>query len=670
MIYACLARAKAAVTLISLCLLFAGCAEPGPSNVKEIWHEQMRITAVEPITVVPGTVLVGRGEGFVGELLGTTRLTFSGEFTPASGAPTQISSSFLARVVSQERLEVDLEPSLYQQVCAGQHGEFVGTIALEVASVATGRIYRTGTVPAGLKCRSEIQPKLIGLDGGEAWLNSTISVTADDLLLDTNEGRSVMAVSGCFRPRGVGEPCSANGVPIAETRLPIAVPEGSRAWRQDGSFILSTALVGLSPGTIEAEVRIINEHSYGGEVESDPMAWEMKINPSILDGVDPEGSSFGGYVDFFGRGLVGGEPDELTEIHLTGELEPDTGDAPRPLDVILIPTFDSGQRVRYILSEDDALGQIADLRRESGLVTGTFTPTLVKGQETIEGDPVTGAFRINLIKQVVYVNFMQGYVDALDMFGMRAADGHIRQRILEKARWIYRGVNVEFRDTPPSDYELYAQVDITGQDPNGLGLMGYDNTPGKDVGNDRLYDRIGGVNAQTQQDGYAGYGGVFVESFFAFSLQPPVDIDEHPAADPLFDAIFDPVRPDTGQPVRPEELGQLPAAGSGVCPAAPDDRPAQIACAIYVLGNILGGTMAHELGHSLGLADPGGDNFHNTGEEPNRLMDAGGKRPFDERAQLRDGGPEVFCTESFEYLQEILPTPDQQDPVPYRPTCF
>ena len=49
-------------------------------------------------------------------------------------------------------------------------------------------------------------------------------------------------------------------------------------------------------------------------------------------------------------------------------------------------------------------------------------------------------------------------------------------------------------------------------DPNGLGLFGYDNTPGKDDGNTRLYDKLGGLNAQTQQDGYPGYGGVFLES--------------------------------------------------------------------------------------------------------------------------------------------------------------
>ena len=85
------------------------------------------------------------------------------------------------------------------------------------------------------------------------------------------------------------------------------------------------------------------------------------------------------------------------------------------------------------------------------------------------------------------------------------------------ATFVYAGINVEFRTEPPLDFAQYAEVDIGGPDPNGLGLLGYDNTPGKDVGNSRLYDRIGGVNAATQGDGFPGYGGVFSDNFLGFS---------------------------------------------------------------------------------------------------------------------------------------------------------
>ena len=65
----------------------------------------------------------------------------------------------------------------------------------------------------------------------------------------------------------------------------------------------------------------------------------------------------------------------------------------------------------------------------------------------------------------------------------------------------YAGINLELRDELPTDFALFSQGELSGPDPNGIGLIGYDNTPGKDEGNLRLYDRIGGVNALTQQGG-------------------------------------------------------------------------------------------------------------------------------------------------------------------------
>ena len=78
--------------------------------------------------------------------------------------------------------------------------------------------------------------------------------------------------------------------------------------------------------------------------------------------------------------------------------------------------------------------------------------------------------------------------------------------------------------------------------------------------------------------------------------------------------------------------------------------------------------MAHEVAHSLGLADPDGEAFHNAMNKPGHLMDAGFDRPFLERAQLAGDGPEYFCLENYQYLQKILPT-DQADPRPTRSSC-
>ena len=95
----------------------------------------------------------------------------------------------------------------------------------------------------------------------------------------------------------------------------------------------------------------------------------------------------------------------------------------------------------------------------------------------------------------------------------------------------YEGIPVEFQTEQPTEFDpaAYAILDVGGPDPNGQGLFGYDNTPGKDIGNLRLHDHVGGANAQGAEDGY-GYGGVFIESFLYFSEHPPFTGDPPPSS--------------------------------------------------------------------------------------------------------------------------------------------
>ena len=335
----------------------------------------------------------------------------------------------------------------------------------------------------------------------------------------------------------------------------------------------------------------------------------------------------------------------------------------------LIPEWVEGNLVRYVVNTDDALGHALDLYHDTGHFTGTMTPIVSYGSDTVRGESLRVAFDIAPVKQVVYLHYQSAYVEELRDFGMRAVDNKIRERILAVCNKAYEGVNIEFRAEPVTDFALYENVELVGVDPNNMGLFGYDNSPGKDNGNLRLYDKLGGVNAVTQEDGYPGYGGVFVRSLMGFSQHPGAFSPAVPGADSAFDRIFDPFRSDQGgSPVVANDLADVPVLTDGsTCPGK--DRKDQIACAVFVMGNLIGGTLSHEIGHSLGLANPYADGFHDAGDAPNRLMDAGGDRPFLERAELQGHGPGVFCDDEYDYLRQVLPS-TAAPPSVQRPGCY
>ena len=110
-----------------------------------------------------------------------------------------------------------------------------------------------------------------------------------------------------------------------------------------------------------------------------------------------------------------------------------------------------------------------------------------------------------------------------------------------------------------------------------------------------------------------------------------------------FDDLFAPIVPALGG--RPAEPGELDAGGP---------RAASIAEAIRVFGNLLGNTISHEVGHTVGLAAVDG-NFHNIGDNPGWIMDAGLYRPFAERAEIDGQGPAVFAPFNRQYLESVLP---------------
>ncbi len=612
--------------------------------------------AVAPSTIIPGTKLVVSGASFVDDQWGTATLKLAGQVGGQS-----VDVSWPATFVDFSTLTIAIDNPKLDSV--GGAGEFKGTATVEIVATSNKAAYDSQPLAVDLTFAQTLTPDVTGLTDGVHFVNDDIAVDGDGFLLGGDEGTTVARVTGCFQP-DAGGPCA----PVASQDIPLVPVMMSR---QHGTFPFSPKIAGIQPGTFTGKVTLVDQQPNLPEVAADPVDVGFTLVTAQVFSVDPPAASLGQYVFVHGGGFVGGDAGSLTQLELQGSFTK-TGGSPVQVDMTLIPEFVEGTLVRYVMNTDDTLGHALDLRNDTGSFTGTITPIISYGSDTVRGISTQAQLGIASVKQVVYLNFETSYVEGLRDFGMRAVNDKIRDRILVVCKLAYLGVNMDFRTDPVTDFALFSNVDLVGIDPNDMGLFGYDNSPGKDNGNLRLYDELGGVNAQTQQDGFPGYGGVFVRSLMGFSQHPVEGEMTTDGADPMFDTLFDPFRDDQGgTPITSVDLvGDVPVLGPGdgvKCPGT--DRKGQVACAIFVMGNLVGGTLAHEIGHSLGLANPYQDAFHDAGDQPNRLMDAGGDRPFLERAELGGQGPGVFCDDEYTYLRMVLPSTDPANPVA-RPGCF
>lgn len=645
-------RCGVGACVLAVVASIAGCAS---SDSPDVGLESLKLTAVGPTKVIPGTSLELTGDSFVDKEWGASSLHLVGE---ANGAKVDLTLD--TTFVDFGKMTAAIDASVLDSV--GGDVDFAGTATVEVVSEVDGRTYKTPALNLTLAFRQKLTPSTTSVQGtGVIFVNEQIVVQGEDFLLGGNEGKSVARLSGCFQVGGSG-PCD----PIASIDLPMVnnVPLS----RRTATFAFSPKVAGIEAGQFVGKVEVVNKMS-SGEETADPVDLTFDLVESQVFRVSPSAVSLGQYVYIDGGGFIGGEAGASTELELRGTFMRSTGEQ-APVVMTLIPEFVAGKTVRYVVNTDDALGMAIDLRKSTGMFTGTIQPTTIFRGKTVVGRTTPVTLSIAPIRQVVFLDFRPDYVEGLRDFGMRAVDARLRERILAVINRAYAGVNMDFRTAPPTDFALYEHVELHGVDPNGLGLFGYDNSPGKDNGNLRLYDRLGGVNATTQQDGYPGFGGVFIRSMLGFSLNPGKLTKSVPGADPVFDKIFDEFRNDRGgSPIVASDLGGnfTPLANGDGCPAS--GRKDKIACAVFVLGNLIGGTLAHEIGHSLGLANPFMDGFHDNGDEPNRLMDSGGDRPFLERAELQNLGPGVFCDDEYKYLRDILPSTDPAD-TSERPTCF
>lgn len=634
-------------------LLVAGCAS---SSAPDVGLEGLALTQVAPDTITRGTKLVIKGSSFVDTQWGEATLHLTGT---ANGQ--QIDARWPATFVDFSTMTVAVDVGKLDEV--GGDVDFRGQARIDVVAASDGETYSTEAITVELAFREKLTPTAIALNGeGVIFVNDEIVVEGDGFLLGGDEGATVARVTGCFVATGQS---TCKPIPAADVPM---VPVDPLS-RKKVQFPFGPKLAGIKPGEFRGSIQVVNKQLAQAEVPAAAITVAYDMVTSQIFELGPTKASLGQFVFLKGGGFVGGEAGALTELELAGNFRRTGAPSGVPITMTLIPEFVEGRTVRYVLNTDDELGQTLDLRADTGDFTGTITPIVSYGADRVRGASKTVTLSIAPVKQVVYLQFQPTYVEGLRDFGLRAVDKKIRERIIEVCKQAYQGVNIEFRTEAPTDFALFESVELVGVDPNGTGLFGYDNSPGKDNGNLRLYDRLGGVNALTQQDGYAGYGGVFIRSLMGFSKHPANGVKSVPGADPLFDKAFDPFRPDQGSdPIRAADLsGTLPVVDGAMCPGG--DRRQQVACAIYIMGNLIGGTLAHEIGHSLGLANPFMEGFHNAGDAPNRIMDSGGDRPFVERAELEGQGPGVFCDDEYAYLRMILPS-SEAPPQIERPGCF
>lgn len=606
-----------------LMALLAGC--PGPELGGDAALPPPRIVNVElPSPALAGTLL--RVTGVDLDRLGPDPTLAALEDGAALFTLTEAPGS------AREALLFRLSRTAIDALGLGEH-------TLDV--VLEGRGLRSERYTLTLRIAEDLPLSLDEDLSGSAHRNDVVVLDGDGFI-QPSEGELVLVIDGELVREG------GTRVDVA-ARLPVTPVE--LADRRRGVVVLTTELGGVFPGVLTASAHLERTLTGGMLTRTSPMPFTLTFERPELFSFDAATASVGRLVTVRGAGFLGGaeRPTETTLLRIAGNFTP-SGGSSRSVTGELVPRFVSGAEVRIVLETEVRSGEVVSrlFGAQRGVFEGTVTPITLAGRDEVSGSTVPLRLVLGPPVQVVELRFLPGYYDSLARFGLASAEAEIAEGIARRIEEIYEGVNVDVRLEEPNDFDASATtvVEIGGPDPNGNGLFGYDNSPGKDVGNVRMFDAIGGTNAQTQADGFPGYGGVFVESLLWWSSHPELPGAQPPSSpepDLLFDEIFDPVR------ARPASRAEIEGGASG-------SRRAEIQRAIDALAAIVGETTAHELGHSLGMARPYGapTAFHREDDGDGCVMDRGGDRPLAERAAQPSAARSRFCDDEPAYLRMIL----------------
>lgn len=589
----------------------SGCADAAPPNAPQTFGFQIALDRIEAPIIVPGSRLRVVGAGYL------EGGAWAGRVVGTLGGVT------VDRVIQVERRADDLLDLLWAAEAFGDlpEGTFVGRIDLAARyGDATGQ----SSTAVQFEVRAGLDPFLSRAAPG-AFPQTAWALEGDALLVG-DEGATTLALQGTFTDDTTGARRD-----IALNDIPVLANDPRGIDRTLGMVVIAPAWFGIEPGRFEG-VGTLSNAGRGWRRDAPPASVVFDLLLPTVEQVSPSGASRGQRVTIQGQGFLGGS-EGTTILRIEGTFAP-LGAAPLPLGggaLELAPTWRAGDALELTMRADyDFDCQSDDLGAVPGRLEGTVTPIIERDGVKVEGVSAPLTFDVLPSRQVVYLKFLPAFTDSLRLFGLRNLSADVQLRILEVLQRDYTGVNIEFRALEPSDFVDFGILEFGGPDPNGQNLFGLDNTPDLDRCNERLADNLAGRNA----DG-AGYGGIFVESFLQLS---PSSGSDNPLASAAFDEVFGPV---IRTPATPEDL-----LGS---------RADVVRRAVVSLGNLIGSTASHEIGHSLGLpVYPGCGEYH-TAAAPAQLMDCGADRPFEERVELNATPPGAFGPDDMAYLRRILP---------------
>lgn len=640
----------AALALLALAAVALGCgpedqgpAEPGTEPRSGV----LTVGALAPEEVLPGTNLRIAGTGFPTGSDITYRLRFSGRGQVEGGRAFDFSVDLPARYQSLTALAVEVSDALHQRLAGGEalapseSAALTGTLDLTVTQ--DRRVFQR-TAQARLTLRRQLAPVLMDLSARAVYLADRVTVSGAGFLLP-GEGHSALVLEGSFARQ-----LTAADKPDAQfTPFPLRELTLTPLSRTSAVLTIGASTLGITPGILTGKVTLVNRHRDGGvELRSEARDIQLALLRTQLGALSTQRISRGQRVIGTGAGFLplDASADTATLVRLSGTFTAAIAGAPAaPVDTVLLTQILDSNHLQFVPRPQlDPEGNLVGLGGVPGRFVGSLTPLVTRGAEQQVGVPLPCGSNcvIEVVppKQVLFAKYLANFAEGLRRFGLRNLEAEIRDRALAVMRRTYGGWNIEIRDTRPEDYDEYTTIEVGGPDPNGAGLFGLDNTDGHDRGNLRLNDYIGGFNATAEVEGNFAFGGVFIESFLSFA---EAQKKKNQLATPQFNEIFAPFTPELGG--RPADRAELQGG----------QRQAQLAEAVRVLGTLIGNTMAHEFGHSLGMAV--GEGSHNPTDNDRELMDSGLNRTFAERAELGEfrDRPSGFSDRHRKYLSEILP---------------